>query len=239
MSCRGASRNVSAATGHEECAEEQRRPARARRAAGSRRPTAWPTRTAPADATPSGTMNVNAARLTAIWCAASDAGARRPASAVAAAKTPTSSVICARRRQPERQQPPHPGELDAKRRREQARPAPSLAPDDHARAGRPPSPTRAITVAQADPRDAHRRRAEPPEISSQLTNTLTMFAAIEREHHRPDHSHALQIAPERRIQEQRRARSTSAHPGRAEEREDRGFSPHAPSADDSSRTGSA
>ena len=40
-------------------------PARAAPAA-SRRPIACPTRTAPADATPSGTMNVNAAMLTAI-----------------------------------------------------------------------------------------------------------------------------------------------------------------------------
>ena len=37
-------------------------------------------------------MNVNPARLSAIWCAASDAGSIRPASADPAANTPTSSV---------------------------------------------------------------------------------------------------------------------------------------------------
>ena len=37
-------------------------------------------------------MKVNDAMLIAIWCAASAAGGRRPASAVAAANTPTSRV---------------------------------------------------------------------------------------------------------------------------------------------------
>ena len=52
----------------------------ARRAPGaSRRPIAWPTRTAAADESPSGTMKVKAAELSAIWCAASTAGSKRPA----------------------------------------------------------------------------------------------------------------------------------------------------------------
>ena len=66
-------------------------PARAAPAA-SPRPIACPTRTAPADARPSGTMKLNPARLSAIWCAASDAGNIRPASADPAANTPTSRV---------------------------------------------------------------------------------------------------------------------------------------------------
>ena len=39
-------------------------------------------------------MNDSAAMWIAIWCAARAIGVNRPASAVAAAKTPTSSVIC-------------------------------------------------------------------------------------------------------------------------------------------------
>ena len=48
------------------------------RRAGSPAPTAWPTRTAPAEASPSGTMNATAAMLSAIWCEAAATGASSP-----------------------------------------------------------------------------------------------------------------------------------------------------------------
>ena len=57
-------------------------------------PTAWPTRTAPADPSPSGIMNATPARLSAIWCAALEIGSSVPDSAVASANTPTSAPIC-------------------------------------------------------------------------------------------------------------------------------------------------
>jgi hypothetical protein len=67
---------------------------------GSRRPSAWPTRTAPAEATPRGTMKVRLDTLSVIWWAASSDGASRPASAVAVAKTPTSIVTWSAAGQP-------------------------------------------------------------------------------------------------------------------------------------------
>ena len=39
-------------------------------------------------------MNVRLARFSAIWCEASDTASSRPASALAAANTPSSSVTC-------------------------------------------------------------------------------------------------------------------------------------------------
>jgi hypothetical protein len=62
-------------------------PARTARGS-SRAPIALPTRTAPADDSPSGTMNASAAMLSAIWCDPDETGSSLPASAVAAAKTP-------------------------------------------------------------------------------------------------------------------------------------------------------
>ena len=62
---------------------------------GSLAPIALPTRTAPAEASPSGIMNATAAMLSAIWCDAVATGSSLPASAVATAKTPTSAVTVA------------------------------------------------------------------------------------------------------------------------------------------------
>ena len=61
---------------------------------GSPAPTRLPTRTAPADAMPSGTMKAVEAILSAIWCEALDTGSSLPASAVASAKAMTSIEIC-------------------------------------------------------------------------------------------------------------------------------------------------
>ncbi len=59
---------------------------------GSPRPSAWPTRTAPAVANPSGIMNVTLAISSTTWCAARSTGSSIPARTVATANTPTSSV---------------------------------------------------------------------------------------------------------------------------------------------------
>ena len=61
-------------------------------AVGSPRPSAWPTRTAPAEASPRGIMKVTLEMSSTMWCAARATGSSIPARVVAAAKTPTSSV---------------------------------------------------------------------------------------------------------------------------------------------------
>ena len=66
----------------------------------SPRPIAWPTRIAPAEATPSGTMNVRLDAVRTIWCAARLTASSRPASAVAVAKTVTSRPSCSAAGQP-------------------------------------------------------------------------------------------------------------------------------------------
>ena len=81
------------ARGQHETGADRARPSSAA-ALGVAAPTACPTMTAAADDTPSGTMNASDARFSAIWCAPDDTGSRRPASAVATAKTPTSSATC-------------------------------------------------------------------------------------------------------------------------------------------------
>src|SRR6185503_627250 len=60
----------------------------------SRAPTACPTRTAPAEAVPSGTMKTQLTMFSAIWCEADETASSRAARAVASANTPTSRVIC-------------------------------------------------------------------------------------------------------------------------------------------------
>jgi hypothetical protein len=61
----------------------------------SPRPTAWPTMTAAADETPSGTMNVSDARFNAIWCAATCATPSQPIRSAMTLNAPPSSIICA------------------------------------------------------------------------------------------------------------------------------------------------
>ena len=64
--------------------------------------------------------------------------------------------------------------------------------------------TRATTVAHAAPRTPSAGAPRRPKISIQLTTTFNRFASDQRDHHRPHHAHALQVSPERRVQEQRR-----------------------------------
>ena len=71
-------------------------------------------------------MNDSAAMWIAIWCAASAIGVSRPASAVAAAKTPDFERDLRRGRYAEREQPAHPRQLDLERRLEQPRPPAAL-----------------------------------------------------------------------------------------------------------------
>ena len=68
----------------------------------SRRPSACPTRTAPAAATPSGTMNVRLDTLRTIWWASWLTLSSPPTSVVATAKTPTSSPSWSAAGQPSR-----------------------------------------------------------------------------------------------------------------------------------------
>ena len=59
----------------------------------SRRPYAWPTRTAAAELMPSGTIKVVEMTLTAMPCAASEASSSRAAMVVTTAKTAPSKRI--------------------------------------------------------------------------------------------------------------------------------------------------
>ena len=62
--------------------------------AGSPAPSAWPTRTVVASATPIGTMKHSAATLMAIWCAAADtAPSRAISSAVTMNRLPSISTV--------------------------------------------------------------------------------------------------------------------------------------------------
>jgi hypothetical protein len=63
--------------------------------ASSPAPIACPTRTAAADATPSGTMKVSAAKVIAIWCAAISIVPNTPMSKPIAPNAPASSSCCA------------------------------------------------------------------------------------------------------------------------------------------------
>ena len=62
-----------------------------RRASGSPRPRAWPTRTAAAEEMPSGTMKVSAARFNATWCEAIAVAPSHPISRAMAEKAPIST----------------------------------------------------------------------------------------------------------------------------------------------------
>ena len=148
-------------------------------------------------------MNVNPAMLSAIWCAASDAGSIRPASADAAANTPTSSVSCIAAGNPSttsrriRGSSSPPGDVDQPRPRCRSR-----TDDDHeqraaiddARQHRRPGRTR----------NPKRRRAETAVDQHPVDDHVQQVRGDERDHDRPDHAHALQIAAEREVEQQRR-----------------------------------
>ena len=95
-------------------------------------------------------MKVNPARFSAIWCAASDTGSIRPASADAAANTPTSSVSCIAAGSPRTTSLPNPWQLEPPRDAAIRERRLALAHDDDHQQ-RAAMATRDSTVAQAAP----------------------------------------------------------------------------------------
>ena len=169
----------------------------------SRAPTAWPTRTALADESPSGTMNASAAILSAIWCDPDDTGIELAGQRRRGSEDANLQRHLRRGRKPQRDEAPD--ALQVERPGHVRLPIERVAgaPDESRRAGTHAIQVRAMRRRPRRALDAECRRAQMSVDQNPVADRVDEVGRDQREHDRPDDMHALQIAAEGGVEKQR------------------------------------